>query len=74
MLQYVFWWLYSICVWCIAISSNDILHPSAGSDVFRYVLHWGISKYLCVVSVFFVLVPAITLVLRIAMSIGSVIS
>lgn len=53
--------------------SKNVLHFSAGSEVFHYVWHSELATYACINSVSFVFAPAIPCVLRIAFSLSSVI-
>lgn len=65
---------YSIWVWTIAITSNNISHPSAGFDVLHYVQSWEFPDHACFLSVRFVFVPAIIFILPVTASVGSVIA
>lgn len=59
-------------VWSKAIPSNNVFHPSAGSDLFHYGFNREFYHYASVVSVGCVFAPAITCVLRVAVSVGLV--
>lgn len=74
MVHYVFWWLYSICLWSKAIPYSEKVHPSAGSDLFRFALHWKFFDFAWVFPVGFVFVPEATCGLRVALSIGTFIA
>lgn len=74
MLWYVLKRLCAITVWSIDISSNNAFHRSAGSDVFLLVLYWELSNYTCVHFDGSALNSAMICVLRIAASVGSIIS
>lgn len=74
MLRYVLQRLYSICFWFKAIPSNNVLHFSAGYDVFCYVMQCEFSNYAGINFVESVFISAMICALSIAISFGCVIS
>lgn len=74
MLRHVLQWLYSACVWSVAIPSNNVRLSSASFEISNYALHWELQYYPCVNFVGLVFVSAIICVLCRAVPFGYVIS
>lgn len=74
MVQYALQRLYCVCFWSIAIQSNNLFRPSAGSDGVPYVLPWELSKYASFIFVGSAFISTRIFVLSSAVSVGSFIA
>lgn len=74
MLWYVLRWLYSVSNWLEAIPSSNVFRAIDGSNMINNVLHWEFSNYPRVNLVCAVFNSAMICVVRIAVSVGTVIA
>lgn len=73
MLWYVFPRLYRVCVWFVAIASNDVFYHFGGLKLFYSAVTCEFSDYACVISHGSVFIGATICVLRIAVYAGFVV-